>query len=93
MLLSALWPDSASNAAVEQASRQALSAIESRAQAAGLLRGFQYLNYAAPHQAPLASYGAENLAFLQRVSRKYDPRGVFQMRVPGGFKLAKDGQL
>ncbi|SPQ26471.1 5265f1f4-130b-4917-a3bd-7367a864d0ad [Thermothielavioides terrestris] len=87
MLLSALWPNSASNAAVEQVSRQALAAIEARAKAEGLLRGFQYLNYAAPYQTPIASYGAENLEFLREVSRKYDPLQVFQKRVPGGFKL------
>jgi hypothetical protein len=93
MLLSALWPDSASNAAVEQISREAISTIESRAKAEGLLRKFQYLNYAAPYQTPLASYGAENVKFLKRVSRKYDSRALFQTRVPGGFKLAKEGQL
>ncbi|AEO64675.1 uncharacterized protein THITE_2037763 [Thermothielavioides terrestris NRRL 8126] len=87
MLLSALWPNSASNAAVEKVSRQALAAIEARAKAEGLLRGFQYLNYAAPYQTPLASYGAENLEFLREVRRKYDPLQVFQKRVPGGFKL------
>ena len=87
MLLSALWPDSSSNAAVEQISRAALSAIKCQAKAKGMLRNFQYLNYAAPFQAPLASYGAENLEFLQQVSKKYDPTSVFQRRVPGGFKL------
>ncbi|KAK4032371.1 FAD-binding domain-containing protein [Parachaetomium inaequale] len=93
MLLSALWPDSVSNAVVEQVSRQAISTIESRAKAEGLLRKFQYLNYAAPYQTPLASYGADSVKFLQRVSRKYDPLALFQARVPGGFKLAKEGQL
>jgi hypothetical protein len=90
VLLSALWPDSASNQAVEKVAHQALSAIESRAKAKGLLRKFQYLNYAALSQAPLASYGAENFEFLKRVSKKYDPRALFQNRVPGGFKLAKE---
>ncbi len=89
MLISALWPDSTSNAAVEEVSREALSAIESRAKAEGLLRKFQYINYAAPYQAPLASYGAENSEFLKRVSRKYDPQAFFQHRVPGGFKLVE----
>ncbi len=90
MLISALWPDSVSNTAVEQVSREALSAIESRAKQKGLLRKFQYINYAAPYQTPLASYGAENLEFLGRVSKKYDPHALFQTRVPGGFKLAQE---
>ncbi|KAL2136869.1 hypothetical protein VTI74DRAFT_595 [Chaetomium olivicolor] len=87
MLLSALWPDSASNSAVNQVAQQAISTVESRAEADGLLRKFQYLNYAAPYQTPLASYGTENLEFLKRVSSKYDPHGLFQDCVPGGFKL------
>lgn len=88
MLLSALWPNFASNAVVDRISREALVKIESRARAKGLLQKFQYLNYAAPYQKPLASYGAGNLAFLKEVSKRYDPEGVFQTRVPGGFKLA-----
>ncbi|KAK3297569.1 uncharacterized protein B0H64DRAFT_416588 [Chaetomium fimeti] len=87
MLLSALWQDSAANLVVEQASRRAISSIESRARAKGLLRKFQYLNYAAPYQAPLKSYGAVEFGFLKGVSSKYDPLGLFKDRVPGGFKL------
>lgn len=52
-----------------------------------MLRKFEYLNYAGPHQSPLASYGADNLNFLRQISKKYDPTGVFQSKVPGGFKL------
>jgi hypothetical protein len=53
----------------------------------GLLHEFQYLNYADPSQDPIGSYGEENASFLREVSKKYDPRGVFQRQVPGGFKL------
>ncbi|KAK4143577.1 FAD-binding domain-containing protein [Dichotomopilus funicola] len=88
MLLSALWPNSASNPAVDQISREPVAKIESQARAKGLLQKFQYINYAAPYQKPLASYGAKNLEFLKGVSKRYDPEGVFQTRVPGGFKLA-----
>ena len=53
----------------------------------GQLQRFQYLNYAAAYQHPLESYGADKLRFLRDVSRRYDPKGVFQRQVPGGFKL------
>lgn len=89
MLLSALWPNSAANAAVDQVSRQAMATISRQAKAKGMLKTFQYLNYAAPWQMPLASYGAENLEFLKTVSEKYDPHALFQKHVPGGFKLRK----
>ncbi|KAI1259890.1 hypothetical protein F5Y18DRAFT_432862 [Xylariaceae sp. FL1019] len=48
---------------------------------------FIYLNYAADFQDPIGSHGAENKEKLQDVSRRYDPEGLFQKRVPGGFKL------
>lgn len=48
---------------------------------------FQYLNYAAPFQDPLANYGDMSHHMLREVSKKYDPDQVFQRLVPGGFKL------
>lgn len=50
---------------------------------------WQYLNYAAPSQDPLGSYGAENVEKLRAVAKKYDPEGIFQTRFPGGFKISK----
>lgn len=50
---------------------------------------FVYLNYANPSQDPLSSYGVENVAFMRDVSAKYDPQGIFQRRVPGGFKISR----
>lgn len=46
-----------------------------------------YANYADTIQDPIASYGAENVAFLRDVAGRYDPDGMFQSRCPGGFKL------
>ncbi|KAK6822515.1 hypothetical protein PG987_014060 [Apiospora arundinis] len=46
-----------------------------------------YLNYCDPAQNPLATYGPEAVRRLKEVSAKYDPDGVFQKRVPGGFKI------
>lgn len=48
---------------------------------------FIYLNYADASQDPIGSYGPENVQYLRHVAAKYDPTGVFQTRVPGGFKL------
>lgn len=87
LLLSASWPDTASTEKVQEATRHVMSLLESAAESKGLLLKFQYLNYAAAYQTPLESYGEDNLQFLRTVSRKYDSKGVFQKRVPGGFKL------
>ncbi|KAK8041672.1 FAD binding domain-containing protein [Apiospora rasikravindrae] len=62
--------------------------LEAFAKAIGAATRWQYINYVNPMQDPLKSYGAENIAFMKRVSAKYDPQGFFQTRVPGGFKIS-----
>jgi hypothetical protein len=63
--------------------------VEKMASKRGLLHKFRYLNDAAIDQDPIAGYGRENIGHLWEVSRKYDPEGVFQRLVGGGFKLPK----
>ncbi|KAH7112851.1 hypothetical protein B0J11DRAFT_542088 [Dendryphion nanum] len=38
-------------------------------------------------QDPISSYGSANKKMLQDVSKKFDPEGLFQKGVVGGFKL------
>lgn len=50
---------------------------------------FRYLNYSDVSDDPLATYGDDNVKQMRDVANKYDPTGVFQTRVPGGFKISK----
>ncbi|KAI3321032.1 FAD-binding domain-containing protein [Xylariaceae sp. AK1471] len=50
---------------------------------------FIYLNYADSDQDPLGTYSASNIKLMKDVAAKYDPTGVFQTRVPGGYKISK----
>ncbi|KAI1371493.1 FAD-binding domain-containing protein [Hypoxylon crocopeplum] len=50
---------------------------------------WEYLNYADFTQDPLKTYGEKNIAHIRAVASKYDPAGVFQTRMPGGFKISK----
>jgi hypothetical protein len=68
--------------------RKALDQIDHDAKGKGTLVPFKYLNYAAPFQDPIASYGSENVKKLQDASKKFDPDGLFQKGVPGGWKLS-----
>lgn len=52
-------------------------------------RDFAYFNYADSAQNPLGGYGADNVQLMKRVAKSYDPEGVFQTRVSGGFKIDK----
>lgn len=61
--------------------------IEAYAKSLGADIDFLYGNYCDESQDPFASYGEKNIMHMREVSRKYDPDGVFQSRVPGGFKI------
>ncbi|KAJ4342661.1 hypothetical protein N0V87_000870 [Didymella glomerata] len=49
---------------------------------------YLYLNYADKDQDPLSGYGKEKVEFMKSVAAKYDPEGVYQRLMPGGFKIS-----
>lgn len=61
--------------------------VEQYSRDVGAFVDFRYINYADASQDVMSSYGEKNVQKMLRVSRKYDPEGVFQKRAPGGFKL------
>ncbi|KXJ88667.1 hypothetical protein Micbo1qcDRAFT_184878 [Microdochium bolleyi] len=48
-----------------------------------------YLNYAYGTQDPISGYGKGNVEKIRAAAAKYDPKGAFQTRVPGGFKISR----
>jgi Berberine and berberine like len=64
-----------------------LARIEALTKSRGLYDPFAFLNDAFSTQAVARSYGAANFARLQAISKTYDPKQMFQLQVPGGFKL------
>jgi Zn-dependent oligopeptidase len=50
---------------------------------------YLYMDYADVDQDPLGSYGPENIRKMKAAAKKYDPEGVFQKLVAGGFKISK----
>ncbi|KAI1181437.1 FAD-binding domain-containing protein [Nemania serpens] len=87
LLAGTIWTDPSSTKFAQAMGPKIVKAMDATAAKAGGLHRFKYLNYADPSQDVFGSYGEENLAFLRATSRKYDPHGVFQKKVPGGFKL------
>lgn len=67
--------------------RAALAAIDRDAEARQTLVPFKYFNYADTVQDAIGMYSSVSVKRLQDESLKYDPEGLFQKGVPGGWKL------
>lgn len=74
---------------MKDAQKKFVKVSEKVAKKHGTYSPFMYISYAAPDQQPLCGYGAESLAFLRKTAKKYDPKGIFQTLMPGGFKVSK----
>ncbi|KAL6238694.1 hypothetical protein BDW75DRAFT_246771 [Aspergillus navahoensis] len=89
VLLLSYWKSKDDDPAVLRVMQGALENIRNEGKKRKQSVPFEYMNYAWGFgvQDPISSYGAENKRRLQEVSKQYDPQGVFQKLVPGGFKL------
>lgn len=87
LYIMASWTDSASSPQVYAKAKEIVDRIDALAKRMGLKHDFLYANMIGTDQKPYVSYGAKNHAFLRQVAKQYDPRGVFQKLVPGGYKL------
>ncbi|MCJ1316755.1 hypothetical protein MMC15_002076 [Xylographa vitiligo] len=81
------WAERRDDDFVKTTTRRAVEQIDAFAAAHQTSHRYRYLNYCAEWQKPFEGYGLENWQFLQGVSRKYDPEGLFQRGCVGGFKL------
>ena len=63
-----------------------ISAVEKKTKAKNLYYNFYFLNDLGIAQDAFSSYKGGSLDKLKAISKKYDPKGVFQKLVPG-FKL------
>lgn len=86
-LISPTWDTKEDDALVNTQVQELLARAEVKARELDVYHPYIYLNYADSWQDPIAGYGAETVARLQAVSKKYDPTGLFQKSMPGGFKL------
>lgn len=86
-LLSLTFANAADYAAMDKVANTLLSDIISSAKTHGATNSYIDMNHAKGSQKVLQSYGSGNYGFLQTTAKKYDPSGVFQKLMPGGFKL------
>ncbi|KAL4869885.1 hypothetical protein BDV12DRAFT_167013 [Aspergillus spectabilis] len=83
------WDSAADDALFHRLCEEALAELDEYAKSVDAYNDYIYLNYADKTQNPLRGYGDENVEFIREVAARYDPAGVFQTQVPGGFKVSK----
>ncbi|KAJ4286038.1 hypothetical protein N0V90_013385 [Kalmusia sp. IMI 367209] len=86
-LLSLTWLEAADDPVVNSAAKAFIETVESAAQREQKYMDYKYLNYADKLQHVFEGYDSANLAKMKAASKKYDPRGLFQKNLPGGFKI------
>ncbi|KAK7964350.1 hypothetical protein PG988_011324 [Apiospora saccharicola] len=86
-VLSPAWAHAADDETVYDAARWLVAEVERIAKELGVYDPFLYLNYAAPWQDVIQSYGEESVKKLQALRQRVDPGQVFTHQVKGGFKI------
>jgi hypothetical protein len=81
------WMNAADDERGYAIAKASIRRVEEITKERNLYDPFIFLNDAGPSQAVLQSYGSANFAKLKEASAKYDPTGMFQKQVPGGFKI------
>ncbi|KAL8650625.1 MAG: hypothetical protein Q9226_005064 [Calogaya cf. arnoldii] len=95
-LLTATWNNASDDDLASSTAIKLFENIEKEARyqnKPSLYHRYKYLNYADGGQDVIGGYGMNVKRRLRRVSARYDPRGVFQRQVVGGFKLWNKEEL
>ncbi|KAI9739477.1 MAG: hypothetical protein M1818_005165 [Claussenomyces sp. TS43310] len=87
-LMASAWEDQVDDAIIHEFNDKCFEAIEAQAKSKGLYYGFEYLNDSPESERVFDLYGGgESLSKMRAIAKAYDPTGVFQTLMPGGFKL------
>ena len=87
VLLVGTWDHAQDDTLGYQVGWEALDKITERSKQLGVFNPYIYMNYAWKDQRVIDGYGTNVKEWLRGVSKKYDPNGLFQRAVPGGFKI------
>ncbi|KAI9685128.1 MAG: hypothetical protein M1822_004715 [Bathelium mastoideum] len=84
------WSNPADDDTVTAFATEVLTAMDNATSAANLSYPFIYLNDAAGGEQIYQYYGkGKSLPKMRSISQDYDPNGVFQYLMPGGFKIGR----
>jgi hypothetical protein len=88
VLLNPVWSLAADDDRITNGVTNLLAEFRRLASEKGLLHPYILTNYAYKTEDVFKGCGEESLAQLKEVSKKFDPEGIFQKGVPGGWKVA-----
>ncbi|RYP14039.1 hypothetical protein DL767_010436 [Monosporascus sp. MG133] len=84
---SVTWAEAKDDELVRSTIRHTLEQIDAAAAARQSDHPYRFMNYCMEFQRPYEGCGKENLKLMREASLKYDPDGLFQSGLAGGFKL------
>lgn len=87
ILINPCWTKAQDDSRIITAVETLVAGFRQLATEKGLLHRYIFTNYAYHKDDVVAGYGQESVTKMKAVSKKYDPEGMFQKGVPGGFKL------
>lgn len=87
VLINPVWKLAEDDAHISTEVDGLVKGLRNLAREKGLLHRYIFTNYGFSKDDVMAGYGEESVSRLRAASQKYDPEGVFQTAVPGGFKL------
>lgn len=87
VLINPAWKLAEDDARIFEEVESLVGELRSLARDKGLLHRYIFTNYGYSKDDVLAGYGEASVSRLRAVSKEYDPEGLFQSAIPGGFKL------
>ena len=87
ILINPIWDLAEDDQRVYSALEELMQSLKRIASDKGMLHRYIFTNYGHYKENVLGGYGESSVQRMQAVSKKYDPDGIFQKAVPGGFKL------
>jgi hypothetical protein len=89
ILLNPTWDSPEDDARVQDGVKELVATYKRVAGERGALHRYIFTNDAEKDEDVFRGYDEESRDSLKKVSEKYDPQGIFQTGVPGGFKLER----
>ena len=83
------WSAEADDGPLLEAAGKLVKQVKDYAASKNQLGDWVYLNYALKDQEVLQGYGQANMEKISKAAQAYDPNGVFQKLVPGGYKISQ----